>query len=160
MGTNICWVHQELFHVDEQHRVQCHKPTELQQNAGTVGPWLDFMIRGLLHHLKGSGPWIKVTSWTTAEAFLWWLELLQCKERMGFVSHLGCLDVSHVIPQQLCEFQLLVWSYPSFHLLKERKRTQNVYKMGTNICKGIAHWSRMFCLLWAFQTGPTASPVA
>lgn len=78
-----------------------------------------------------------------------------------YVSHLGGLDVSHVIPQQLCEFQLLVRRYSSLHFLQEHKWTLATamhLQIRTNIYKGVsACWQLKFDSLWASQTGLTTS---
>lgn len=45
---------------------------------------------------------------------------------LGTSSHLGSLDVSHVISEKLCEFQLLVRCYSSLYFLQKHKRRQVV----------------------------------
>ncbi len=44
----------------------------------------------------------------------------ECVQKIT-MSHLGGLDVSHVISQQLCEFQLLVRCYSALHFLQGHK---------------------------------------
>lgn len=56
------------------------------------------------------------------------------------MSHLGSLDVPHVIPQQLCEFQLLVRSNPPLHLLQEHQQGYKVFTDSTQIFAEVSHF--------------------
>lgn len=77
-------------------------------------------------------------SWESAETFLWWLEWVPCKGKRVLVPHLGSLDVSHVIPQQLCEFQLLVRRYSSLYLLQEHKDKKGLQNWGKYLQRHLA----------------------
>lgn len=54
------------------------------------------------------------------------------RKQRNKASHLGSLDVSHVIPQQLCELQLLVRCNSSLHFLQGTQTETGCHNLFTN----------------------------
>ena len=74
---------------------------------------------------------------------LWFEPALLRESPTGWnVSHLGGLDVPHVVPEELCELQLLVWGHPTLHFL--RKTTPHRARVKWRISEwAVAHKAEM-----------------